>query len=313
MPNDLDQWTAAVVKTHNYGRDYAALEKLLPLGLPYVALLGPRLRRDQLLHTLLETGLRSSLATFLPRRTRPRRGIARADRARHRRGNPERLRGRERAIVARLEAADSPARRGRRHAGVKIGAVILAAGSSSRLGRPKQLLLHEGQTLVRRTTRAALAAGCEPVVVVLGSEREKIATELVELAIEIVRNEQWQRGMGSSIRAGVKAASGCDAVVLLACDQPYVSAALLQRLIATYEKTQTPIVASAYAQTRGVPALFARSFFPALLSLGDEQGAKAIIAAAPATEVAVIDFPEGAIDIDTPQDYDLSAARRRIG
>ena len=66
LPNDLDQWTAAVIKTHNYGRDYAALETLLPLGLPYVALLGPRLRRDQLLHTLLETGLEVRSQLFSP-------------------------------------------------------------------------------------------------------------------------------------------------------------------------------------------------------------------------------------------------------
>ena len=186
---------------------------------------------------------------------------------------------------------------------MKIGAIVLAAGPSSRLGQAKQLLIYRGITLVRRSAQAALEAGCAPVIAVLGFERERIATELRDLPVTMVANENWECGIGSSLRAGMgAAATGCDAVVILTCDQPHVSAAVVRRLIDAHEKTTRPIVASAYAETRGVPALFARTCFPALQSLPDDRGAKSLIATAREAEIALIDFPEGAIDIDTPQD-----------
>ncbi len=201
-----------------------------------------------------------------------------------------------------MEASDSPARRSRRHAGVKIGAVILAAGSSSRLGQPKQLLQHEGRTLVRRTAAAALAAGCDPVAVVVGAEREKVAAALLDLAVLLVPNEDWERGIGTSIRAGVARLRESDAVLLLVCDQPFVGADVLRRLLAAQEETQKPMAASAYAGTIGVPALFTRVCFARLLSLGNKEGAKPLLTSRPA-EVAQVDFPQGAIDIDTPGDF----------
>ncbi|MEO5719058.1 MAG: NTP transferase domain-containing protein, partial [Chthoniobacterales bacterium] len=98
---------------------------------------------------------------------------------------------------------------------MKIGAVILAAGSSSRLGQPKQLLQYEGQALVRRAALAALDAGCEPVVLILGAAREKIAPTLHGLALTILPNESWERGMGTSLRLGVTVLRDCDALLLL--------------------------------------------------------------------------------------------------
>ncbi|HEX4668029.1 MAG TPA: nucleotidyltransferase family protein [Chthoniobacterales bacterium] len=184
---------------------------------------------------------------------------------------------------------------------MKVGAIVLAAGASSRLGRAKQLLAYRGQTLVRRITQAAVDAGCSPVIVVLGCERERIAAELRDLPVEIVSNDNWERGLGSSLRLGVKAVADGDALVILVCDQPHVSDEVVQRLIETQTKTNCPIVASAYAETRGVPALFMRECFPALLSLGDGEGAKVLIGARE-SEVALIDFPEGAIDIDATED-----------
>lgn len=200
-----------------------------------------------------------------------------------------------------MEASDSPARRSLRHAGVKIGAVVLAAGSSSRLGEPKQLLEYEGQALVRRAAAAALDGGCRPVVVVVGAEREKVAAALHGLEVEILRNESWERGMGTSIRAGVDRLRECDALIILACDQPRVSARLLREMISVREQTEKPMVASAYAGTIGVPALFTRECFERLLSLGDESGAKALLHARPG-DVASVAFPEGALDVDTPED-----------
>jgi molybdenum cofactor cytidylyltransferase len=185
---------------------------------------------------------------------------------------------------------------------VKIGAIVLAAGSSSRLGQPKQLLRYDGETLVRRAARAAIDAGCAPVAVVVGPERKEIADGLHDLEVIILPNESWQRGMGTSIRVGVDALRGCDALIILACDQPHVGAKLLRQLAARHQETQKPMVASAYAGTLGVPALFARECFENLLSLGGKAGDKTLLTAQP-DQVARVNFPEGEIDIDTPPDY----------
>src|SRR5216110_2282123 len=188
-----------------------------------------------------------------------------------------------------------------------IGAVILAAGGSSRFGQPKQLLSFRGKTLVRAIIDAACEAGCSPVVVVIGSKGEKIYPELRHANVVEVRNGSWQRGIGSSIRSGVQAlidhAPEVEAILLLVCDQPAVNARVIEDLIATRETTKKEIVASSYADTVGVPALFNRSLFERLLSLGDEAGAKSIILQNP-ERVAQFPFPEGAIDIDTWEDWE---------
>jgi molybdenum cofactor cytidylyltransferase len=185
---------------------------------------------------------------------------------------------------------------------VRIGAVVLAAGGSGRLGQPKQLLQFGGQSLVRRAVAAALGADCAPVAVVLGAEAERLKRELVDLEIVFVPNEDWPRGIGSSIRRGVAALRDCNAIAILACDQPHVDQNVLKNLIRTQPETQKPIVACAYSATLGIPALFVRDYFDRLLSLADEEGAKALIKAQP-HDVASVDFPRGAIDIDTPADY----------
>jgi molybdenum cofactor cytidylyltransferase len=187
------------------------------------------------------------------------------------------------------------------------GAVILAAGGSSRFGQPKQLLQFRGKTLVRTIINAACEAGCSPVVVVIGSNGEKVHPELANANVMEVRNANWQRGIGSSIRSGVQAltshAPDVEAILLLVCDQPAVSAPFIERLIATREATKKDIVASSYADTVGVPAVFNRFLFKELLALGDESGAKSIILQNP-ERVAQFAFPEGAIDIDTLQDWE---------
>jgi molybdenum cofactor cytidylyltransferase len=188
----------------------------------------------------------------------------------------------------------------------KIGAIILAAGGSSRFGQPKQLLPFRGKTLVRTVVDAAREAGCWPVVVVIGNNGEKIHRELAHANVIEVQNANWQRGIGSSIRIGVRALTNhqpdVDAILLLVCDQPAVNAVLVEGLIATYRATKKEIVASSYADTIGVPALFNRGLFEELLSLDEECGAKSIILQDP-ERVAQFTFPEGAIDIDTWGDW----------
>lgn len=188
-----------------------------------------------------------------------------------------------------------------------IGLVILAAGSSSRLGTPKQLLPYEGESLLRRAAEIALLSSCRPVVVVLGAAAEEIRPEIQELDVVPVENPNWAEGMSASLRVGLETAERIaldplDAIVLMVCDQPLLTAAVLDRLVAEYRASACPIVASAYGGTTGVPALFDRSHFPELKGLTGAQGAKQLLRRYP-DQTHTVPFPEGAIDIDTTADY----------
>ena len=188
---------------------------------------------------------------------------------------------------------------------MKVGAVLLAAGSSSRLGRPKQLLVHQGKSLVRRSAEAALGAECSPVVVVLGAQAEAVAAELAGLPVHTVHNPQWEAGLGSSLRVGVSGLVGAEptveAAVVMLCDQLRVESSHLRALVKAFSRTQSPIVASGYEGTRGVPALFSRALFPELEALAPEQGARGVIARDP-TRVLEVALEGGGEDIDTAAD-----------
>jgi molybdenum cofactor cytidylyltransferase len=184
---------------------------------------------------------------------------------------------------------------------MSVGLIILAAGGSTRLGSPKQLLRYDGQTLIRRAVTAAVGSNCDRVVVVIGSRAEDMKRELEGLPVSIVENPEWQSGMSSSIRAGLSEIISDDAVLIMLCDQPFVTADVLDNLIDTYHKTGMPIVASDYGATRGVPALFSKELFTELTSLTADEGARRIIAKHPEM-VATIAFADGVIDIDTRDD-----------
>jgi molybdenum cofactor cytidylyltransferase len=188
-----------------------------------------------------------------------------------------------------------------------VGAIILAAGGSSRFGQAKQLLHFQGESLVRRAVHAAIGARCDPVIVVVGEARSHIETELGGTPAIIVENTKWEQGLGTSIRSGLsqllESEPELDAVVMVACDQPFVDAKIIASLIRRHEYSGKPIAACSYANTVGVPALFDRSVFEALLSLPDDSGAKALIGAR-ATDVARVEFEPGSIDIDTPADFE---------
>jgi molybdenum cofactor cytidylyltransferase len=188
-----------------------------------------------------------------------------------------------------------------------VGVIILAAGGSSRFGQAKQLLSFQGESLVRRAVRTAMEAGCACVTVVVGDSRARIENELRETPAVIVENQEWQRGLGTSIRCGIRhllsSQPDLDAVVLLACDQPFVNASVITSLVAQRENSRKPIVACSYANTLGIPALFDRACFESLLALPDDSGAKTLIESRSA-DVAQIEFEKGAIDIDTPADFE---------
>jgi len=189
----------------------------------------------------------------------------------------------------------------------RTGLVILAAGASTRMGRPKQLLVYRGQTLIRRAVESALTSVCRPIVVVIGAHAELVKNELEHLPVLVADNAEWQKGMSSSIRIGVETLITCgeemQGAVIMLCDQPFVTAGVVNALVEARRKTGKTIVASAYGKARGVPAFFSRQFFPEITALKANEGARQVIANHP-DDVATIIFAEGAIDVDTPQDYE---------
>jgi molybdenum cofactor cytidylyltransferase len=190
---------------------------------------------------------------------------------------------------------------------MSVAAVVLAAGGSARFRKPKQFVLFQGETFIKRIVAAAIQARCAPVVVVTGKDSAPIGLELSGLTVSIAVNPRWQSGLGSSIVVGIRHAMNLapdvDAVVLLTCDQPFVTAAVLTQLIQLRLTSGKPIIASAYAETSGIPALFDRSCFSDLLRLKGDSGAKGIILTRP-HDVASFNFPSGEIDIDTAADYE---------
>lgn len=186
-----------------------------------------------------------------------------------------------------------------------VGAVVLAAGASSRMGQPKQALVFGGETLLHRAVRLAHEAGCAPVVVVTGALDAKLRALVADLPHVAVHNPAWATGLGSSIKAGLAALTGAEAaVLLLACDQPLVPVGQLWALISRHRATGAPAVATSYADTVGIPALFARSAFAALRQLPDEEGAKKLLLHYGAV-VERVECPAAALDVDTPESFDL--------
>ncbi len=187
-----------------------------------------------------------------------------------------------------------------------IGLVILAAGASARLGRPKQLLAFQGESLLRRAADAAVRSGCRPIVVVLGAYGSRCALEVRGLPVRMVENPRWREGIGASLGAGVAALTAADpevgAIVIAVCDQPYLSTDTIRSLVDTHRASGSPIVASEYEGIVGVPALFDRTLFDALTSLGGSEGARHVIARH-RDSVRCVPFPGGGLDIDTPDDY----------
>jgi molybdenum cofactor cytidylyltransferase len=186
-----------------------------------------------------------------------------------------------------------------------IALILLAAGSSSRMGQSKQLLQYGGKTLLRHAVDAGVASGCSPIVVVVGHDASAMRDELTNTAAIVADNVDWQQGMGTSIRVGVERverdAPQTAAVVIAVCDQPLVDAKVMRRLVDAYRTCGYPMAAATYAGTVGVPAVFNRNYFAALKKLPPTAGAKQVLKAHH-DQVAKIDMEEAALDVDTPDD-----------
>lgn len=191
---------------------------------------------------------------------------------------------------------------------MNVGAVVLAAGGSTRLGSPKQLLEYGGRSLLRRAVEAALEAGCRPVVVVLGSGADLLKDQLAGLDVQGVVNPAWGNGMGTSVRLGVETldalAPEADAVLLTLCDQPLVGPEALAQLLDAYRRSGSlgSIAAAEYNGIIGVPVILGRAHFGELLALPDDAGAKPVLRRH-RESVIEVPMPEAATDIDTQEQY----------
>jgi len=189
---------------------------------------------------------------------------------------------------------------------VDTGIIILAAGNSSRLGRPKQLLSYNGKSLICNIVNAALGTKSNLIVVVTGCFADEVAQNLHEKKVDLVYNENWAEGMGSGIVVGLKKLiqlkPEIQNVILTVCDQPFVTSDFLSKLLSDKNKSKKTIVSSAYAGTFGTPVLFDKTHFQALLSLKGTEGAKKLLEQLKEDMVSV-PFRKGSLDIDTEADY----------
>jgi CTP:molybdopterin cytidylyltransferase MocA len=189
---------------------------------------------------------------------------------------------------------------------MSIAAIVLAGGSSRRLGQPKQLLMQGGETLIERAIRLAMEAGAAPLLAVLGAHREVICAAVEFSHAIVVVNEEWERGLATSIHAGLRALDEMDAhiagVLVMTCDQPRLTASHLRSLMNAFaEQPEPAIVASAYGGSQGVPAVFPRLAFPGLRKLEGDKGARVLLSQPPCPVIA-LPFDGGDLDIDLPSD-----------
>lgn len=190
---------------------------------------------------------------------------------------------------------------------MNVAIIILAAGASSRMGAPKQLLLVDGKTLLKRICETAMDTPCHPIVAVLGANRNLIRQETERMPITVIDNPQWENGMSSSIKMGLAGAymteKAIEAAIFLTVDMPYVSAELINKMITKAESDEKiEIVACKYDHQVGIPVLFKRSLFTELLELTGDEGAKKVVMKNK-DKAAFIDFPEGKLDLDTIDEY----------
>ncbi len=185
--------------------------------------------------------------------------------------------------------------------------IVLAAGSSSRLGKPKQLLEFQHETFIKHAVKTALQIS-ETVIVVTGFLHEEIIVALENLQVHIIHNTDWQEGMGSSIRTGMKYLqqlhhiNQINAAMILLSDQPLITAEHLQQLQSQFYLDKRSIAVTGYAATEGVPAIFNKSLFPVLQDLYGNRGAQWLFKNHP-DQLTIVPFEGAVIDVDTEEDY----------
>ncbi|MBD9478892.1 nucleotidyltransferase family protein [Pseudoxanthomonas sp. PXM02] len=188
-------------------------------------------------------------------------------------------------------------------------AVVLAAGGSTRLGRPKQLLTRDGEALVHRAARLALASDASRVLVIVGALADDVAAAVSDLPVECLVNATWNEGLAGSMRIAADALAAHDhATLLLTCDQPALDVAHLQALLAASRRAPSGSAATRFGDRVGVPAVVAPSLLRAALAVQGDRGLRDVLNVTGAGVVAC-DAPELAHDIDTPDDIAAAIAK----
>ena len=185
-----------------------------------------------------------------------------------------------------------------------VAGIVLAAGASARLGRNKLLVRVEGETLLRRTVRRAVAV-LDPVVVVLGHDAVRVTEELAGLPCRAVVNEEFARGLSTSVRAGVAALPDeAPAAVVLLADMPFVTTAMIDALVGRYRTSDASLVVSDYQGVTAPPLLYDRSLFAELLMLEGDGGGNQVVRRH-LQDAVVLSWPASALtDLDLPDDLD---------
>jgi len=192
----------------------------------------------------------------------------------------------------------------------RVAGVLLAAGTSSRMGRNKLFLPLNGTSVLRRAVATALEAGLDPVLVVLGHESERALAELDGIPCTPLVNRRYARGMNTSVSAGIAAVPGdaTGAVVMLA-DMPFVSAAMVRAVVERFRKGDAPLVVSTYGDVLAPPILYGRPLFDELRALDGDGCGKRVVKAHRA-EAVELQWPPAALsDLDVPEDVDRARAR----
>ena len=188
------------------------------------------------------------------------------------------------------------------HGPISCACILLAAGASSRLGYPKQLLLVDGETLLHRSARIAIAVGVQSLYVVLGYAANEVRPALLDLPATVLINEDWRSGMASSLKAGLQAlSSDTTHALVLVCDQVGLSIDQLNKLLAAGCAYPQNIVASSYQGKNGVPAIFPVDCFHALKAIDGDRGARDLLQSH-SDRVIPVPFDQGSLDIDTSED-----------
>jgi molybdenum cofactor cytidylyltransferase len=188
---------------------------------------------------------------------------------------------------------------------MRVSGVILAAGQSSRLGRPKQLLPLDGKPIVRITAEQTLASSLDEVILVTGAAGDEVAAAVADLPVRLVHNPSYAEGQSTSLKVGLAAVSpDIDAVMFLLGDQPEVGPEIIDALIAKFKRTGSAIVQPVYGKVPGNPVLFGRALFSELVTIEGDQGARSLLRQH-IDKIAKVAIVGASLpgDVDTEKDY----------
>lgn len=189
---------------------------------------------------------------------------------------------------------------------MSTGILILAAGSASRMQQPKMLLPFRNGNILSHLLEEAWVLQPAAICLVTGHYHDEILSAVATEGVLVVRNEEWQEGMSGSIRLGLlqllQQDPAMQQLIILVSDQPFLTCDLLRDMLQVQQETRKGIIAAGYAGIQGTPVLFTKDYFDQLQQLTGDKGAKRILQTN-IGDVAVVDFPEGERDIDTPEDY----------